>query len=287
MITATSPASAMYEELEHALIVRRTDSPRLAIIFSGIGQRMNGVAPLEFLKASGLEEINFIVLRDRRRTGFVFGCTPRIPDFDALLAWLDAAIASFPHVNDLFCVGVSSGALPSMVAAEHLHARCSLVFGPRLQALREVAAMFGPHDKAVTDNQALFETGADITSGPTDKARHALWRARERVRILLHRPAREWTAAPILRAAVRDSAALMARVGVHCGTVHHLFYVRSNRRDRESTRLLAADRPNVIVHALRPPAAYPTERPRWDHDVVPLLIAAGTLKPMVSSALVD
>jgi len=277
----------MYDECEHALIVRRAGAPRLAIVFSGIGQRMQGVGPLEFLKASGLEDSNFVFLRDLRRTGFAYGCSAAIPTFDALLGWLQTAVASFSRVEDILAIGVSSGALPSMAAAEFLDARCSIVFGPRFQAMKEVAAIFGRRDRAVIDNAALFERGADVRLRLRDRIQTASHTALEAVRQRFGMPPREWSPAPLLEAGVQDSAPFFKHLRTDGSTRHHLFYIPSNMRDRGCVKALTDRALRVIAHPVEPPTGYPRTRFRWDHDVVPILIAAGSLNHVIASAIED
>jgi hypothetical protein len=276
--------AAMYAESEHALIVRRERSSRLVIVFPGIGQRMQGVAPLQFLKQSGLEGNNLILLRDTRRTSFLFGCSADLPTFDAMLAWLAAQVADFRHVSQVLCIGVSSGSLASMVTAEQLPAACSVNFGPRFQSMAEVAAMFASHPPPVGAPPALAGT-AQIRLTAADRTKAALLAVESRLRDALGLPVREWSPTAIINASVRDSGPLLRRVGTNLVPSHHLYYVASNKRDRLCVRYLRERASNVVPHPVEPVPGCQTRRLRWDHDVVPILITAGRLKATITAAL--
>lgn len=281
----TGPPESMYDECEHALIVRRPHSKRLMIVFSGIGQRMQGVAPLQFLKESGIDDSNLIILRDTRRTSFLFGCSGELPTFDALLRWLADRVASFDHARDVYCIGVSSGVLPSMVTAEHLSAVCSINFGPRFHSIVEVAQMFAAHPPR--PGMTAPAPGVPIRLTAADRVKAALLAGESRARDLFGLPTREWSPAAVIEASMLDSDPLLRRLGTNLAPRHHLYYVATNKRDRLCVRDLRERAANVVVHPVEPTPGYPKRRLRWDHDVVPILMAAGRLRATIAAALRD
>lgn len=262
----------MYDQRDNALIVRRPESPRLVLFFSGRGLRFPLGKPLEFLRNSGIDDQNVVFLWDSRDTGFVHGCSERIDGFDALLAWLDDLRAPFTHVREIVCVGISSGALASMAAAEHLRAARSVAFGPR------------HHPLALS---TLPERGTPIRLTTLDRALQAAYAGECHVRRLIGLPGREWFPPALVHAALEDAVPIAKRVGRSRATIHHVYYVPSNVPDRTFIAFLRRHGIPFVEHAVQPAPGYSKRAPGWDHNVVHILVTAGRLRETMAPLVQD
>lgn len=263
----------MYDTSNNAVLIRRDDSQRLFLVFTGIKQRVFGLAPLEFLRASGLQKENAVLLVDPKVTGFLRGCSDELDNIDAVLEWLaELKNIRFQHCRTVICVGVSSGAPAAMLSAEFLGGQASMSFGPRCHALARLGA---EGVGGVEVSPTVFER---LSWGQVQ-----LWR---RLRRRLGRHDRELWPPFVLRAAFADFSPILTRLGAANGVTHHCYYVRRNQPD---TKFVEQVSPRIgsrlVRHQIEIPAERSDSQALDEHHVIPILLAQQRLTKVIEDVV--
>ena len=90
-----------------------------------------GMSAVEFIQQSGLSNRNIVLFKDPFRACYAKGLSENINDLDALVEWQLEFVNALEHVTEIYCVGVSSGALPAIYSGYHLSADIAWSFGAR------------------------------------------------------------------------------------------------------------------------------------------------------------
>ena len=112
----------------HVMHVREKCS-QLFFLYPGVQMAMAGMKPLEFIQASGLGNRNLVLFRDIFKVYM-----HRSENGDTLRALRDVernCRDRMPHVREVYCIGVSAGALPAILGGCHVDADAVWCFGPR------------------------------------------------------------------------------------------------------------------------------------------------------------
>lgn len=227
------------------------------------------MSPFEFLRQSGLASRNLILLRDPYQAGYRRGVSERISSMDQLGESLQHRLEDYPHVKEVYCVGVSAGAMPAMLIGHRLRAITVWSFSAR-----------SPSDLWTQRHGH----GAAKKSRWSKKLKQRLASLAIRWRRFTNRTATEpFEPAMVDLDLVRRTAEQLAE---HNGTTEYrLYYSTSNETDVRIHQLLA-DCPGVKSCPVDPPRDYPERfQPSWDHMILPILFAQGKLKDVFPAFL--
>jgi hypothetical protein len=239
----------------HVMHVREKCS-QLFFLYPGVQMAMAGMKPLEFIQASGLGNRNLVLFRDIFKVYM-----HRAENGDTLRALRDVERSCrdrMTHVREVYCIGVSAGALPAILGGCHVDADAVWCFGPR-----------PPSQSGVPD-------GGRVKHMPSF-ARGAFENGKAAVRRLLNAPYRSRLNESRLDIDLINE--VVGRLESHQGkTQVQLFYVPSNEPDSFVTRRLCVA-PRTTAYAVEPPRDYPARFTSiaWDHTVVPILKEKGQL----------
>lgn len=137
--TALTPER--YKE-QHALVAwKRESSPRMFYVFQGRRQRLM-MEPLTFIRATGLIDVNLVLLRDYHQFFYHGGITSELQDVDAIRGRLETCRTEWPHVKQAFCLGSSMGGYAAILFGHYLKVDEVYAFAPQtlidLQLLSQV-----------------------------------------------------------------------------------------------------------------------------------------------------
>ncbi len=146
----------------------RARCAQLFIIFSGragfmmAGGSIGGVPPIQFLRATGLGSRNVTWIRDPNNDNYLQGVGGSIDSLDALSDWLVEHIESQPQIEEVYCIGNSSGGYGALYFGHMLKANTVWAFSPRTATMETAkqaeAALLEKlaDDNGVTDYRILF-----------------------------------------------------------------------------------------------------------------------------------
>lgn len=110
---------------------------QLFIFFTGLsqdlvtGRRVADWPVSRFFTESGLTDRNVIAFGDPYGQSYRLGVSDALPTPARICAWLQQWIGAHRHIDEVYCVGISSGGPIAMAAGEYLKARTVWAFGPR------------------------------------------------------------------------------------------------------------------------------------------------------------
>jgi len=84
-----------------------------------------------FFHRAGIADRNLILLHDPSGQNYKHGVSADLPTPEAVCVWLRGWMARHPHIEDIYCLGVSAGGLMAMVAGNALQAKTVWSFAPR------------------------------------------------------------------------------------------------------------------------------------------------------------
>jgi hypothetical protein len=265
----------MYSVEHNAVLIRRDDCPRLFLVFGGLVGRGMGFKPLEFVKRAGLDERNLVILKDPRDTGFLAGCSERLRSFEQVLDWLSGVVAGFAHVRKIYSIGMSSGGVAAMLAANRLGGECSVIFAPRMHSLRIAGATEEVRASATPVAAPSLAERILLSTYPLER----------RLRAGLRLPAR----APLPPRSVLEAGRadfqpmLSALEASRNSAVHNIYYVASNAVDRVTVEYLAGRCKQVRAHRVTVPDGPDGTKQKvgWDHELIRILLAQGQLRSLI------
>lgn len=151
MSASTAPAT------EFSLNIVRPESTQLVFVFFG-ARVPQSLDALQFMRDSGIGERNVVFVEDPYHGCYLRGLSEAFPEFDGVVAWQRQLLAAtYPHVNEVFCFGVSAGAAVAMHSACRLGARAAWAFGARLVKLGVLDAR----------DRAMREVYTEVIGRPT------------------------------------------------------------------------------------------------------------------------
>jgi hypothetical protein len=234
---------------------------QLFFVFTGLGGRLLLMSPFEFLQQTGLAKRNFVIFKDPLQLGYRQGISAQIPNLDALHDWQREFIRERPYIRDVYCIGVSAGAIPAMISGHRLRVNTVWSFSARSPS-RLWTKKYG--------------SARPQNSGVKPWLRQKLKNASMRLRKMTNRPARERFDKSLIDVEfINDSAVELSQ---HNGkTEYRLLYADTNATDIFVHQLLA-ECPGVTSLPVSPPSDSPDRfRPGWDHMLLPILHQQGGL----------
>ena len=249
------------EANENIVIYTRKNCSQLFLIFTGMGGQMLLMSPFDFLRDSGLATRNLMIFRDPQQLGYIRGISDDIPSLDSLGDLLERFLANHPHIEEVYCIGVSAGAIAAMLLGHRLRARTVWSF-----SARSPSELWKQRYGSQSGREPTFK----------QKVKRRLRVANEKCRRLLNIEAKERLNESLIdvdsiRQAARD---LMQPNGC---SEYRLFYATSNPTDTFIHQQFV-DCPGVVSFPVVPPNSY-TDRykPGWDHMILPILQSEGKL----------
>jgi hypothetical protein len=260
---------------------QRPASRQLFCLFTGNAGMLN-VNPLNFIQRTGIGNCNILIFRDPYHACYERGISPDCSTLDGIASWVNAQLAGpFAGVQELFCVGTSSGGLPAIYVAHQCGARAAWSLGGRIGR------------PSVVEQREKLED--EMYRRVLGRVRPCLLSKEEKQRLI------EAVAAPDVAQRVRDLtdpdklydrerlAELVAMLATSdARTRFHFYYATVNPVDRtfaEAFRSCAG----ATLHPLTPSRPEPPENsdPFNDpyHLVVPMLDATGELDQLFSPYL--
>lgn len=239
----------------------RKECSQLYFIFTGVGGQLLLMSPFEFLQKTDLATRNFVVFKDPHLAGYQRGLSRGIPDLESLYDWQRRFILEHPHISDVFCIGVSAGAIPAITAGHRLGAKTVWSFSARSPSDRWRTRYGGPQSQR---------------TGIRPWLRGQLKKRAVQLRKLTNRTAQEKFAISMIDVELINKAA--AQLGCSNGqTEYRLYYCPSNLTDAFVHSCLA-NCPAVSSHPVQPPSDYPDRfQPAWDHMILQILNQQGRL----------
>ncbi len=246
---------------QNIITCTRQECSQLFFIFTGVGGQLLRMSPFEFLQKTDLAKRNFVIFRDPHVAGYRRGISPEIPDLEALYGWQQQFILDHPHIGDVYCIGVSAGAIPAMTAGHRLGVKTVWSFSARTPSDRWRARHAGPR---------VQRTGLGT------RFRERLKKGLIQIRTLTNTPARERFAISMIdRQMISEAATQLSCPNGR--TEYRLYYAPSNPTDTYVHDCLA-DCPGVSSFPVQPPPDYPGRfQPAWDHMILPILNQQGRL----------
>lgn len=99
-------------------------------VFAGAAKELVEDSAL-FFKRANLHDRNMVLFHDARGRSYKEGVSSDLPSREAILAWLQAWLSARPHIEEVYCIGVSAGGPMGMLAGDVLQARTVWAFAPR------------------------------------------------------------------------------------------------------------------------------------------------------------
>jgi len=98
--------------------------------FAGAAKELVENSP-EFFKRARLDGRNLVLFHDARGQSYKHGVSAELPSRAAIFEWLGRWIAERPHIEEIYCIGVSAGGLMAMLAGNLFKAKTVWAFAPR------------------------------------------------------------------------------------------------------------------------------------------------------------
>jgi hypothetical protein len=234
---------------------------QLFFVFTGVGGRLLRMSPFEFLQETNLAKRNFVIFKDPRQFGYRQGISAEIPNLDAMHDWQRKFVLQRPHIRDVYCIGVSAGAIPAMLAGHRLRVNTVWSFSARSPSARWRKKYGNAHLQNSTVKPWLKEKLKDTAM---------------QLRKLTNRPARERFDKSLIDLDFINDAVI--DLSEHNRkTEYRLLYANTNPTDVFVHNLLA-NCPGVTPLPISPPSDCPDRfRPGWDHMILPILHRQGGL----------
>lgn len=128
---------------EGVAIFEAPECAQVFVMFTGLGgvgmpgHGFNGAArdlvenTPEFFRRANLGDRNLLLFHDQRGLSYKFGICAELPSREAIQAWVADWITRRPHIEEIFCIGVSAGGPMAMLTGNLLRARTVWSFAPR------------------------------------------------------------------------------------------------------------------------------------------------------------
>ena len=234
---------------------------QLFFIFTGVGGQLLLMSPVEFLQKTDLAKRNFVIFKDPRQLGYRQGISAEISDLNALVDWQRQFLLDHPYIREVYCIGVSAGAIPAMISGHRLGVDTVWSFSARSPSARW---------------REKYGSAQPAKVGVKPWLRDRLRNTAMRLRKLTNTPARESLVESMLDIEMMKDAA--DELSEHNGqTEYRLFYSSTNVTDIFVHNLLSAC-PGVTSFPITPPPDSPDRfRPGWDHMILPILNHKGEL----------
>lgn len=121
---ATSPTGVPHDSI---IEFEEPDCAQVFLTFIGLGN----VNASQFFDLAGLHDRNIVVFRDPYDLSYRRGISSDLPNIASVCRWIADWLAERPHVDEVYCIGASSGGPMAMIAGQQLQARTVWAFGPR------------------------------------------------------------------------------------------------------------------------------------------------------------
>jgi hypothetical protein len=108
----------------------RANSSKLFYVFQGRRMRLM-MEPLTFFRATGLIDVNLVMLRDYKQFFYHAGLNSELPDVDAVRERLLLCRQQMPHVTQTFCLGSSMGGYAGILFGHYLKVDTVYAFSPQ------------------------------------------------------------------------------------------------------------------------------------------------------------
>jgi hypothetical protein len=234
----------MYEKYENIVAIKHEQCSQLFFLYSGLQRTIGGMRALGFLKKSGLEDRNVVMLIDPHKAGFRKGISDELQDMDDLVRWQREYRERQAHIKEVYCIGVSAGGYAAIYSGYHLKAQKVWSFAARSPAPQ----YWGEDPEVLLRDQAAREFDPD-----GDLLEHCMLDSE-------------------IITTVRDL--LLVPNGV---TEYNLYYAPSNYCDSLAHTLIS-DLPGTTSHPITAPDDYPyATGPNWDHKLLPIIQHMGGL----------
>jgi acyl carrier protein len=154
------------------------------VVFSGVGDvgitgRAFAATARQLVEDStwsfnraGLGNRNLILLHDPTGRNYKHGISSELPTPETIFAWLSNWLERRPHIEEIYCLGISAGGLMAMVAGHFLKAKMVWSFAPRpcrvslgQETLRTLARLV---------QAATGKTVEDLQTGMTERDRELI-----------------------------------------------------------------------------------------------------------------
>ena len=259
----------------------RPDSHQLFFLFTGTGLRPAGLQTIDVIARTPLARCNVVLVRDPLGRCYEEGLGGEYGSVEGIVRWQREQIAAhFPHVREVFCVGVSIGGLTAIQTACRLGARAAWSLAGRVlkpdvvdQRLRAMIEVY----QRVVGRTRLGQLTPDEERSLRDEFETP---ALSELRARLADPE-----TIIARDRLRGMAADVESSGA--ATECHLYCTVSNVIDRECADAFRAC-PNVTLHYLDPEPRYLEPQVGFsepDHSIVAILNRLGQWPTLFSAYL--
>jgi len=142
----TDLVPAEVKESQALVTWKRPDSTELFYVFQGRRMRLT-MEPLTFFRATGLMDVNLVMVRDYNQCFYHAGINRELQDIGALRHHLLACREGLPHVRRSFCLGSSMGGYAAILFGHYLKADVVYAFSPQtLIDLERLGMMAGRKD---------------------------------------------------------------------------------------------------------------------------------------------
>lgn len=234
---------------------------QLFFVFTGVGGRLLLMSPFEFLQNSDLAKRNFVIFKDPRQLGYRQGISAEIPDLNSLYNWQQKFVLDHPFIQEVYCIGVSAGAIPAMIAGHRLGVNTVWSFSARSPSARW---------------REKYGSARGPNIGVKPWLKEQLRNTAMRLRKLTNTAARERLVKSMIDVEMINDA--VAELSAHNGkTEYRLYYANTNPTDIFVHKLMA-ECPGVTSLPISPPFDSPDRfRPGWDHMILPILNQQGEL----------
>jgi hypothetical protein len=234
----------MYEKFENIVAIKHEECSQLFFLYSGLQRTIGGMRALGFLKKSGLENRNVVMLIDPHKAGFRRGISDELQTLDDLVGWQREYLERQSHIKDVYCIGVSAGGYAAIYSGYHLKAQSVWAFAARSPA----PEYWGQDPEALLRDQAArpFDPDGDLLE-------HCMLDSE-------------------IITTVRDLLSVPNGV-----TEYNLYYAPSNYCDSLAHTLIS-DLPGTTSYPITAPDDYPhATGPNWDHKLLPIIQHMGGL----------
>jgi acyl carrier protein len=116
---------------EGVVVFEAPECSQVFVLFLGQTLNLDAKADLEFFKDGGLEDRNILIFDDPYVESYRSGVSPSLPTPAAICEWCRHWIAERPHLEHVYCIGVSAGGPMALVAGHSLGAEMVWAFAPR------------------------------------------------------------------------------------------------------------------------------------------------------------
>ena len=163
---STTLSMTTYIQPEGVAVFDVPSCAQVFVMFSGLGRD----SP-EFFKMAGIGNRNIILFHDASSQSYRCGVSSDLPTPAKICEWVGTWVKDRPHIEDIYCIGVSAGGPMAMIAGNYLTAKSVWVFAPRTTRRNVVKETLEYLSKFVerATGKSVRELEADMTQDDQDK----------------------------------------------------------------------------------------------------------------------